>query len=95
MRKNWTIRGARAPHQPHRKFTDEDYNDVVTTFDETREELKKRVAHFEADMRAAGRKRSSSKLNAQAKKMWDVRAGVRKKKQSWKNYGRPRRTQRP
>jgi Integrase core domain. len=71
---------SRAPHQPHRKFTDEDYNDVVKTFDETREELEKRFAHFEEDMRAAGKNLSSSKLNAQKQKIWDVRAGVRKLK---------------
>ena len=68
----------RAPKNPHRKFTDEDYNDVVKTFDSTREELNARFANFEEDMRAAGRNLSPPKLKAQKKKIWSVRAGIRK-----------------
>jgi len=68
----------RAPNNPHRKFTDEDYKDIVETFDDTREELKARFANFEEDMRAAGRNLSPPKLKAQKKKIWDVRPGVRK-----------------
>ena len=63
---------------PHRKFTDEEYKDVVKTFDSTREGLKARFENFVEDMRAAGRKLSPPKLNAQKKKILDVRPGVRK-----------------
>jgi len=68
----------RAPNNPHRKFTDGEYNDVIKTFDSTREELKARFANFVEDMRAAGRNLSPPKLNAQKKKILDVRPGVRK-----------------
>jgi len=68
----------RRPNNPHRKFTDEEYNDVVETFDSTRDELKTRFSNFEEDMRAAGRNLSPPKLNAQKKKIWNVRPGVRK-----------------
>ena len=30
-----------------RKFTDDEYNDIVKTFDDTREELNKRIANTE------------------------------------------------
>ena len=52
----------RAPNNPHRKFTDEEYNDVVKTFDNMREGLKARFANFVEDMRAAGKKLSPQKL---------------------------------
>jgi hypothetical protein len=48
------------------------------TFDDTREEQNARFTNFKEDMRAAGRNLSTSKLNAQKKKIRDVRAGVRK-----------------
>jgi hypothetical protein len=70
----------RAPKNPHRKFTDDDYSAVVKTFDDTREEPNTRYSNFEDDMRAAGRNLSQPKLNAQKKKIWDVRPGVRKMK---------------
>ena len=56
-----------APNNPHRKFKDEEYNDVVETFDSTREEQNGRFENFVEDMR-----------NAQKKKILDVRPGVRK-----------------
>ena len=68
----------RSPNDPYRKFTDYDYKDVIKTFNDTREEQNTRFANFGEDMRAAGRNLSTSKLNAQKKKIWDVRAGVRK-----------------
>ena len=69
---------SRAPKNSHRKFTDDEYNDIVETFDATRKELSKRIANFEEDMGAAGRNLSLPKLNAQKKKICDVRPSIRK-----------------
>ncbi len=68
----------KTPKHPHRKFTDEEYQEVVRTFDYTREEVNARFSNFVEDMQADGRKLSPPKLKAQKKKMWDVRPGVRK-----------------
>jgi len=68
----------RTPNNPYRKFTNEEYNDVVKTFDETRGELNRRFANFEEDMHAAGRNLSPVKRKAQKKKIWDARAGVKR-----------------
>ncbi len=53
----------RPPNDPYRKFANDDYKDV------TRKEQNTRFANFEEDMRAAGRNLSTSKLNAQKKKI--------------------------
>ena len=68
----------RPPNDPYRKFTNDDYKEVIKTPDDTRKEQNTGFANFEEDMRAAGRNLSTSKLNAQKKKIWDVRIGVRK-----------------
>ena len=70
----------RSPKNPHRKFTDEDYQEVVRTFDRTREDVKTRFLSFMEDMHADKRNLSPPKLKAQKKKIWDVRPGVRKVK---------------
>ena len=68
----------RSPKNPHRKFTDEEYQEVVRTFDRTREELNSRFLSFMEDMHTDNRNLSPPKLKAQKKKIWDVRPGVRK-----------------
>ena len=68
----------RAPKDPHRKFTDEEYKEVVKTFDSTREEVNARFSCFVENMHTDKRNLSPPKLKAQKKKMWDVRPGVRK-----------------
>ena len=80
MRTNWTIRGT-SHHTNHTE------NSQMMTTTMSLKPLMRRgmswkrgFAHFEEDMRAAGKHRSSSKRNAPAKKIWDVRAGVRKLK---------------
>lgn len=67
-----------SPKNPHRKFTDEEYQEVVKTFDRTREDVKTRFLNFMEDMHADKRNLSPPKLKAQRKKIWDVRPGVRK-----------------
>jgi putative transposase len=69
---------SRAPKNPHRKFTDEEYEDVVKAFDDTREEDNARFSDFVKEMHADGKNLSPPKLKAQKKKIWDVRPGVRK-----------------
>jgi hypothetical protein len=69
---------SRAPKNPHRKFTDEEYEDVVKAFDETREEENARFSDFVKEMHDDGKNLSPPKLKAQKKKIWDVRPGVRK-----------------
>ncbi len=68
----------RSPKNPHRKFTDEDYQEVVGTFDRTREDVNSSFLGFMEDMHADKRNLSPPKLKAQKKKIWDVRPGVRK-----------------
>ncbi|HEY9246324.1 MAG TPA: hypothetical protein VIO11_05705 [Candidatus Methanoperedens sp.] len=68
----------RSPKNPHRKFTDEEYQEVVRTFDRTMENVKSRFLSFMEDMHADKRNLSPPKLKAQKKKIWDVRPGVRK-----------------
>ena len=68
----------RSPKNPHRKFTDEEYQEVVRTFDSTREEVDARFSSFIENMHTDKRNLSPPKLKAQKKKIWDVRPGVRK-----------------
>lgn len=68
----------RSPKNPHRKFTDEEYQEVVRTFDSTRKEVDARFSSFIENMRTDKRNLSPPKLKAQKKKIWDVRPGVRK-----------------
>ncbi|GFO95875.1 hypothetical protein ig2599ANME_0056, partial [groundwater metagenome] len=68
----------RSPKNPHRKFTDEEYQEVVGTFNRTREDVNARFLSFIEDMHADKRNLSPPKLKAQKKKIWDVRPGVRK-----------------
>lgn len=68
----------RSPKNSHRKFTDEEYQEVIRTFDRTRENVKSRFLGFIEDMHADKRNLSPPKLKAQKKKIWDVRPGVRK-----------------
>src|SRR3989337_4246400 len=67
-----------SPKNPHRKFTDEEYQEVVRTCDRTREDVNTRFLNFMEDMHADKRNLSPPKLKAQKKKIWDVRPGVRK-----------------
>lgn len=69
---------ARTPKNPLRKFTDEEYEDVLKTFDDTREGVNARFSDFVKEMHADGKNLSPPKLKAQKKKIWDVRPGVRK-----------------
>jgi len=69
---------SRAPKNPHRKFTDEEYEDVAKAFDDTREQENARFSDFVEDMHADGKNLSPPKLKAQKNKIWDVRPGVRK-----------------
>ena len=59
----------RPPNEPYRKFTDDDYKEVIKTFDDAKEEQNTRFTNFEEDMRAAGRNLKTSGLNAQKKKI--------------------------
>lgn len=68
----------RSPKKPYRKFIDEDYQEVVRTFDRTREAVNSRFLGFVEDMHADKRNLSPPKLKAQKKKIWDFRPGVRK-----------------
>ena len=68
----------RSPKNPHRKFTDEDYQEVVRAFDRTREDVNSRFLGFMEDMHADKKNLSPPKLKAQKKKIWDARPGVRK-----------------
>ncbi len=68
----------RSPKNPHRKFTDEEYQEVVRTFDSTRKEVNARFSSFIENMHTDKRNLSPPKLKAQKKKIWDVRPGVRK-----------------
>lgn len=69
---------SRSPKNPHRKFTDEEYQEVIRTFDRTRENVNSRFLDFIEDMHADKRNLSPPKLKAQKRKIWDVRPGVRK-----------------
>ncbi len=68
----------RSPKNPHRKFTDEEYQEVARTFDRTREEVNSRFLSFVENMHNDGRNLSPPKLKSQKKKIWDARPGVRK-----------------
>jgi len=68
----------RSPKNPYRKYSDEEYQEVVKTFDRTREDVNSRFLDFMEDMHADKRNLSPPKLKAQKKKIWDVRPGVRK-----------------
>jgi hypothetical protein len=69
---------SQSPKNPHRKFTDEEYQEVIRTFDRTRENVNSRFLDFIEDMHADKRNLSPPKLKAQKRKIWDVRPGVRK-----------------
>lgn len=47
-----------------------------------------RFANFAVDIRVTGRKLSPPKLNAQKKKVWDVRQGVRKIEAMVEKFGK-------
>jgi len=78
---------SRSSKNPHRKFTEEEYQEVLRTFDRTRENANSRFLDFIEDMHADKRNLSPPKLKAQKRKIWDVRPGVRKIKaildESW------------
>ncbi len=69
---------SRAPKNPPRKFINEEYEDVVKTFDGTREEVNARFSDFVKEMHADRKNLSPPKLKALKKKIWNVRPGVRK-----------------
>ncbi len=83
---------SRTPHNHYRKFSEEEYNDVLKTFENTRKEVETRFTNFMEDMKSAGKNLSPPKIKGQKKKMWVVRSGVRRIKviveKIWKSSGK-------
>ncbi len=66
---------SRAPKNPHRKFSDEEYKEVVGTFDRTRKDVDARFSDFVENMHTDGRNLSPPKLKAQKKNLNQVWVG--------------------